>query len=333
MPKIKFDLRGTDPEKAKEGAFEDPKPGVYRALVKEMNAGFSKDDDGKPDKSRPRVEVVFEIIDHKYKGARLWLYLTFGDGYPAQKMDQFLQAFGIASKDKRTGEFNTDDIVNKACKIRVKGGTRADNSYRAEVGAVFADDGATNDVDDLFGADDADDNGSTDDGPFGGDDDAGSSDDATPWEVDADHIYTVAELEAIELPQVKEVAALYDDTTAYRSKEKAIAAVVAAQSAWCVDAGVEDPNASAEPSSDGAGDEGGGDDDDIILDDDEDMGGDDYLTKEQLDGQSVDEIKATAKQFDVVIKKGMKKSDVVKAILEAQAAPDDADDDGGETPF
>lgn len=53
------------------------------------------------------------------------------------KLDQVLQAFGVATKKKRTGTFDTDDLVGGECQIRVKGGTYQGN-YSAEVGAVLA---------------------------------------------------------------------------------------------------------------------------------------------------------------------------------------------------
>jgi hypothetical protein len=317
MSKIKYDLTDSDPDAALEGAFEDPKPGVYQCKVVEMNPGYSKDDNGKPDKSRPRVEAVLEVQDPKYKGARLWTYLTFGKGFPAQKLDQFLQAFGIASKSKRKGEFDTDAIVDQFCKVRVRAGKRQDGSYRAEVGAVFADDGASNipdpdvDLDDIF----------DDEGTESGEDvDDIFSEDAEgeEWEADPDHIYTMDEIIDLELPQIRELCALYDDSTAYRSKDKAIAAFVAAQSAWCESEGVEDPN--AEP------DEGEPieDDDEVSFDDDDDAG--EEYTRDQLAAMTVVDLKAAAQEVGYTIVKGSKKSDVVEGILLAQK-------EAADTPF
>lgn len=133
MARIKFDVSGSDPDKAAGGSFEQPKPGVYKFKVHEIVLGYKKDDNGKPDKSQPRLEVTAECLDKRYKGARLYDYIGFTESVQ-WKMDQFLQAFGIADKKKRKGSFDTDTIVGEPCLIRVKGETYNDE-YRAKVGA------------------------------------------------------------------------------------------------------------------------------------------------------------------------------------------------------
>jgi hypothetical protein len=132
---VKFDVSGSDPADATRD-FEPPKPGVYKAKVAEINPGFSRDDDGKPDKSRPRLEVVYRIQDKKYANAPVWDYLSFSDA-SQWKLDQFLQAVGISSKTKRKGEFDTDKVAGKKIvKVRIIGETR-NGAYRARVGGVF----------------------------------------------------------------------------------------------------------------------------------------------------------------------------------------------------
>lgn len=134
MAKIKFDVTSSDPDKAGGANFEDPKPGVYRAKVKEVNQTYAKNrDTGKPDKDRPMLEVVFAFEEAKY--GNIWDYITFTEA-SAWKMDQFLQAFGVASSKKRKGTFDTDDIVGSSCKLRVKADSY-NGEYRARVGAVI----------------------------------------------------------------------------------------------------------------------------------------------------------------------------------------------------
>lgn len=136
MPKIKFDVTGSDPVKATQG-FEPPKPGVYTAKVAEINPGFSKGEDGKPDQNKPRLEVIYHITDSRYPNAPLWDYLTFGEGFPKQKMDQFLQAVGVATAKKRKGVLDTDLVIGKLVKVRVRGGTNQNDEYKATVGGVM----------------------------------------------------------------------------------------------------------------------------------------------------------------------------------------------------
>ena len=75
-------------------------------------------------------------------------------------------------------------------------------------------------------------------------------------------------------------------------------------------------------------------DDEELLDDDEESIEDDseYITEDQLKEMDIPTLKQTAVDFDIEVKKGMKKSAVIAAILEAQAAPEDSEDDG-EEPF
>lgn len=136
MAVVKFDVSGTDPEKASQ-SFEPPKPGVYLAKVAEINSGFSKNDDGKPDRQRPRLEVVYHIADGDYKNAPLWDYLSFSED-SQWRMDQFLQAVGVSSKKKRKGSFDTDSLLGKIVKVRVKADTNQSGDYRAKVGGVMS---------------------------------------------------------------------------------------------------------------------------------------------------------------------------------------------------
>lgn len=154
MSKIKFDVSGSDPSKAIQDS-EPPKPGVYRCKVDEINSGFAKGDDGKPDKSRPRLEVIYRITVGKSKGAPLWDYVSFSEA--AQwKLDQFLQAMGVATSKKRKGEFDTAKLINKVVKVRVVADKNNDGDYRPKVKGVFAigeDDDVDDDVDDEDEAD------------------------------------------------------------------------------------------------------------------------------------------------------------------------------------
>lgn len=173
MAKIKFDVSGSDPEKAVSRDFEPPRPGVHLVKVEEINPGFSKGDDGKPDKTRPRLEIVARVEDGVSKGAPLWDYLSFSEA-SQWKLDQFLQVFGIATAKKRKGEFDTDTIIGEVAKVRVKADSGSEE-YRPKVTAWMVAEG-----DGLEGDGDGDelDLPSDDDDPFGGDDDETATDEA-----------------------------------------------------------------------------------------------------------------------------------------------------------
>lgn len=303
MAKIKYDVSGVDPEESKNvGNFEDPKPGLYRAKVKEINPGFSKGADGKPDRSKPRVEVIFSILDARYKGAQLWGYLTYGEGFPARKYDQFLLAFGISTK-KRKGEWDSDKVVNKTCLVRVKAGTRQDGSYRAEVGAVLEDDGRVIDGD-------ASDAAGSDEEWEGGDEELIEDGDESMEDEEYDVDARREELMALTAPEIKPIAKELGIGVSGKKKAEVVEAIIEAETA-----DPEEEEGELE------------DDDEELLDDDEGT----YLTEDQLKAMEVAELKETAGQFDIEIK-GKKKSQVIAEILEAQAAPEDGDGDD-ELPF
>lgn len=154
MPKITFDVSGSDPKKATQD-LEPPKPGVYVAKVDEINPGYSKDEDtGKPDKTRPRLEVIYRINKGKYKGAPLWDYLSFSEA-SQWKLDQFLQAVGIATEKKRKGSFDTAKQVGKLVKVRVQGQGSGED-YRARVRGVFKYDPDAEDDEDTEDEDEVD---------------------------------------------------------------------------------------------------------------------------------------------------------------------------------
>lgn len=185
MPKITFDVSNSDPDKATQDV-EPPKPGVYVCKVAEINTGFSKNDDGKPDKERPRLEVVYRIHKGNSKGAPLWDYLSFSEA-SQWKLDQFLQAVGVANKKKRKGSFDSAKVVGKLVKVRVTGQGSGED-YRARVRGVFAyDPDLETDDEDPTDEEPDDDDDEADDGDAD-DGDADSDDDDDDVELDDDDL-------------------------------------------------------------------------------------------------------------------------------------------------
>lgn len=149
MPMIKFDVSDQDADES-TAAPEPPPPGLYKAKILEAVAGYKNGDDGKPDKSAPRIEVTYEVIESadgknpKVKGGRVWDYVTFYDT-TKRRLDQFLQAIGVATKSKRTGQFDPEKAAKgKIVKIRVSP-DRGSEEYRPKVGGVWKWDGAAGD--------------------------------------------------------------------------------------------------------------------------------------------------------------------------------------------
>lgn len=200
MVKVKYDVRDSDPEKAKgrEG-FEKPQPGVYPAKVVGIDHAFAKDErTGKDDKDRPMLVVKYEIQKNKkgFEGSWMWDRVPLNSEAAKWKLDQFLLAFGVAEmKKKRKGEFDTDDLIGEKCRIRVRGGEYK-KEYSPDVAAVLppAEDGEEDEDDDP-----------TVDDELGGDDDAdlGSAEDEDSEDV---LYYDMTELASMDLGALNDVA-------------------------------------------------------------------------------------------------------------------------------
>jgi hypothetical protein len=146
MAKVKYDVSGSDPEGAMSLQRTSPRPGMYVGRLAELNLGHSRDENGKPDKGRPRMEVITKMLkadkpgNKKYTGSQVWDYLLLPGhegftGFPEQKLDNFLQSLGIAKKkSKRKGTFDTDDLKGKKLLVIIRADKDQDGNYRGRVG-------------------------------------------------------------------------------------------------------------------------------------------------------------------------------------------------------
>lgn len=142
MTAIKYDLSGQDPdESVKVATRESPQPGMYVCTILELNQKEAKSGAG------PQLEVVLEVTDADkaknkvFAGSRLWSYVMLPghDSWDvtAWKLDQLLQALGVASKRKRKGAFDPDKHVGEEVLVQVRAGKNQNNEYRGEVGAIL----------------------------------------------------------------------------------------------------------------------------------------------------------------------------------------------------
>lgn len=326
MPKIKIDVGGVSDDEAKAwgGGFESPQPGVYRAKITEVNPGYSKDDNGEPDRAKPKLEVVFEIVGPKYNGANLWNHIplpgstTFGDS-AKKKMKQLLLATG----QKATDSLDTDKVKNKIVRVRVRSGKDQSGDYRGEFAAMFRDD---DDAVKLTAAGEGS-SSSGDEELLTGDEelieDDASSEEATGTDWDA----RLEELMAMQGADLQNVAREWKaagwDIKIGGKKADVAAAVVA----------VEQEAAAQEEANGGDAEEALIEDEELIIEEDESLPDDDskeYLTEEQLKAMTPADLMALGKaDFDIDAKAaGLKtKSDLVTAILAAQAAPSGDDEE------
>lgn len=313
MVKLKVDNRDvTEEEAASAGGFADsPKPGLYRFRVEELNEGWSKNEEGKPDKSRPYIEGVLKCADKDYAGAMVWTYFL-QPGHPSYnkkdkaKFDQFLRAIGFLSDKKRTGEFDSDKhAVGKYITVQIRAGKNQDGTYRGEYSKAFPDGHE--------GVSGGDDETLEDEGLLEEGDEELLDDEASASDWDARR----EELEAAQVGDLKPIAKEYGITLAGHKKASLIDAILEYEQSL----GDEDDESL--------------EDDDELLDDEEEVLEEEasgpYLTREELGAMETAELIKTAKDFDLVTK-GKKKSQVIDEIITAQAAPGDVDEDG-ELPF
>lgn len=154
-PVVKFDVSSSDPGEAAGKEFQQARPGVYKAVVQKCLVN-------KPEGKDRRIEVTYKLADKsagKADGQWLTDYLSLESEASVWKLDQFLLAFGFASAKKRKGQFNTDEVMGKACKIRVKADSYTPSGsdeaeYRAKIGAVLPASGGDETEEDLTDPDD-----------------------------------------------------------------------------------------------------------------------------------------------------------------------------------
>jgi hypothetical protein len=188
VPTVKFDVSKSDPAKA-TASFEPPPPGVYKAKITECAVT-------KPSGKDRRIEVVLEAVKNTGKkkvanGQKWWEYINLESEAAVWKLDQFLQAFGLANGKKRKGSFDPEDLVGELCLVRCA--TETDNkedppTKRSRCKAILAldaedeSDDESDDDDDDSSDDDDDDSADDDDD----DEDSDSSDDSEEEEEDAE---------------------------------------------------------------------------------------------------------------------------------------------------
>lgn len=158
--KIKYNVKGADHKANAEGGAGELAPkGVYIAELAETNLGYSKDDDGKPDKNRPRIECIWRLVgqadgsalDKNY--APVWDYVSFSDA-AEWKLDQFLQSIGVDTESEEEGELDLTKYAAKVtnlkgeeskgkkgtpvkCKVRVVGGKNLEGDYKPKIGGTY----------------------------------------------------------------------------------------------------------------------------------------------------------------------------------------------------
>lgn len=136
MVKIKYDVSDSDPDRAAAGPRDLAPVGIHTAKLIECN--YREPGKDKAEGKDPDLECVYEFEDNY---APVWDYVGLGER-AKWKLDQFLQAMGVASHDRRKGEFDTKDLVGRKAQLRITRGQDLEGNYRPNVGGVYLPDGA-----------------------------------------------------------------------------------------------------------------------------------------------------------------------------------------------
>lgn len=196
--KIKVGKKAVE-EAGKSGDFEQPKPGVYTATLVECKPGFTKGDDGKPDKSRPYLECIYQIDGVGREGkkpevqySRLWDYVSFSEA-SEWKQAQFGIAMGleVTASGGIDGSIETEEnkpgtVIGRKVVIRVKKDSDQEGNYRGKIASVMpADGGADLDAGDDGEILEGDEDVVEEDNPFGEDSEGDEEDYLTEEDLEA----------------------------------------------------------------------------------------------------------------------------------------------------
>lgn len=224
MAKVTFKI----PKKAFEdagdqGDFEQAPVGLYIGKLTSCEPHLAKTD-GKPDKSKPSLECIWQIVGVGREGekpgvrySQIWDYVSMRDSEDVHwKQAQFASAMGMGD-GKKSVNVSKDpaEFVGTLALIRVKKDKSNEGEYRAKIGWMGPSEG---DEADAF--EEAEDDGDTDadDEEFeeGGDEEEGD-------------LYTEADLKAMDRDEFKALCAEYEIKVKGKKKAELVALVLEAQ--------------------------------------------------------------------------------------------------------
>lgn len=111
MPQIAINLNDVPDEMPKVD------PGIYTAVVKEIELGPTKDEKGE------RIKATLEIEDGPAAGRRLFSYMGLGNDFGRVALKKFTKSCGMPLGNN----INVEDYLGKVCKIRVATRTYKDS--------------------------------------------------------------------------------------------------------------------------------------------------------------------------------------------------------------
>lgn len=127
MAKLKVDVTGVE-----RGPMEPPKPGLYRAKIKEIKVGRNKAD------TNDQMEVTLQIVDKgKEKGKTVRTWIQLDNPATAWKLAEFTDAIGLTKKGKKDKvSLDTDKVKGTEVQIKIDG-DEYEGRYQAKVGTIM----------------------------------------------------------------------------------------------------------------------------------------------------------------------------------------------------
>jgi hypothetical protein len=111
MAKIKFDVSDVEPGMD----FDTPVPvGVYKMRITDIEETTSSKD------GKDMLKIELTIINGEYKGRKVWDYIKYSDENSAWKWMQFLEAVGLVKGKKKTGTFDTAKVEGTVIVVKTK---------------------------------------------------------------------------------------------------------------------------------------------------------------------------------------------------------------------
>lgn len=309
MAKVKFNVKGVE---SGGGDRPLPKPGVYRCKITSCVVG-------QPTGKDKRIEVVYTITDGDHKNFPIYDYINLESEAAAWKLRQFLEAVGLVSEKKESGDFDPEELVGTALSVKTKVQPETEQ-YAASVKATL-----------LMPLDgDADDDDAEDLSDDDGDDD----------NEDVDY-------SAMDLDELKEAAeeAELDVAEIIKGKKKKAEKEAALREALEENDASDDDDDDADDADDSDDDDGDEDDDETYTEEElEELDDDDLVDVafgyEDEDGDEIEGVLDEEEKSEYVKTKGKGKAKkvtvdreaLIARILEAQEGDEDDDDGDDETP-
>lgn len=228
MAKVTFKIpKKAFEDAADQGDFETAPPGLYVAKLTSCEQHYAKGDGGKPDKKRPSLECIWQIVGVGREGekspvrySQIWDYVSQRDSEDVHwKQAQFAAAMGLGDGSKNVNVTkDTEEFVGTLALIRVKKDKSQDGEPRAKISWMGPNEGDEADAFEEAEGDEAE-----------GDEEAFEDGEAVGEEDDT--LYDADDLKAMDRDEFKALCEQYEIKVKGKKKSELIDLVLEAQQA------------------------------------------------------------------------------------------------------